>query len=782
MTETEIELGHIRAGNTANLTVTHWGAYRAVTRDGRLIDLVPVETDDDPSPISKNMIDTLDASNRISRPMVRRGFLEGGAKARSGVRGADPFVEIDWDQAETLVANELARVKREHGNEAIFAGSYGWASAGRFHHAQSQIHRFMKLHGGYVDSVNTYSFGADEVILPHVFVDHWAMMGGAATSWPSIVQNSELVVSFGGLPLKNAQVSNGGTGRHVQRGYMRAARARGVRFVNISPLRGDMDDELNAEWIAVRPGSDVALMLGLAHTLVASALHDHSFLERYCVGFERFMPYLMGTTDGQPKDAEWAAAITELPAEQIRTLARDMAARRTMITASWSLQRSDHGEQSWWMALTLAAMLGQIGLLGGGVGFGYSSENAYGNHTGYFPWTALPQGENPVKRFIPVARIADMLLNPGDSFDYNGASYTYPDVRLVYWIGGNPFHHHQDLNRLLRAWQRPQTIIVHEPWWNPLAKHADIVLPATTTLERNDLFCTPIDGYAWPMKQVVEPRGAARNDFDIFTGIAHRLGIGEAFTGGRNEASWIRFLYEESARRGRERGIEFPSFEAFWENGFVVPPPEKPQVLLEGYRADPAASPLDTPSGRIEIFSETIESFGYPDCRGHPMWFEPAEWLGAPAANEHPLHLVSNQPRTKLHSQMDHGAYSRGDKVCGREAITMNPADAAQRGIGDGDLVRVFNRRGACFAGVRLSAGIRVGVVQMATGAWYDPAEPGHIGSVCKHGNVNVLTLDKGTSRLAQACAANACLVEVERWDEPAPPTTAFDPPEILKT
>jgi biotin/methionine sulfoxide reductase len=185
--------------------------------------------------------------------------------------------------------------------------------------------------------------------------------------------------------------------------------------------------------------------------------------------------------------------------------------------------------------------------------------------------------------------------------------------------------------------------------------------------------------------------------------------------------------------------------------------------MLAAFRADPETNRLKTPSGKIEIFSERIASFGYDDCPGHAVWPEPAEWLGAKAADRHPLHMLSDQPADKLHSQLDHSPHARAIKVKGRQPITMHPDDAAARGIADGDLVRVFNDRGACLAAARLSDRIRRSVVRLSTGAWFDPADAGSNLPLEKHGNPNALTLDVGASRLSQGCIAQTCLVEIER-------------------
>lgn len=752
---------------------SHWGAFEVEVADGRVVATHSFSRDPRPSPIVHSVPDATYHATRIRQPMVRSGWLEGTSRGPTDRRGAEPFVSVSWERAFDLVADELVRVRREHGNESIFAGSYGWASAGRLHHAPTLLHRFMNLFGGFTSSVNSYSNACGEVILPHVLG-----RGVRTTSWPVIVANTELMVAFGGLALKNSQVQSGGCGEHTVEGSLRAARAGGAEFVCITPLRDDVADFLDAEVLAPRPNTDVAIMLGLAHTLVAEDLHDRDFLRRYCVGFEHFRPYLLGATDGQPKDAEWAASVSGLDAEQIRRLARRMAGRRTLVSCSLSTQRQDHGEQAYWMAVTLAAMLGQLGLPGGGFGYSYGAVNGTGNPS---PRVRAPRpgaGPNPVTSFIPSSRITDLLLEPGRTIDYNGRKLTFPDIRLVYWCGGNPFHHHQDINRLLRGWQRPDTIITHEIWWTASARHADIVLPATTTLERNDLGANVEDRFLLAMQQAIPPVGHARSDYDIFTGLAGRLGFAKEYTEDRTEMDWLRHIYAGIVENAAAQDIEMPDFDGFWERGYFEFPPERtPTVMLEEFRADPDAHALSTPSGKVEIFSERIDSFGYPDCPGHPAWMEPAEWLGSDLARRFPLHLTATQPKTRLHSQLDCGSGSQASKVAGREPIAIHPEDAAARGIADGDAVRVYNDRGACLAGAVLSDRIRRGVVQLATGAWYDPLEPGRIGTLEIHGNPNVLTRDVGSSKLAQGPSAHTALVEIERFDGELPELRVFTPP-----
>lgn len=284
------------------------------------------------------------------------------------------------------------------------------------------------------------------------------------------------------------------------------------------------------------------------------------------------------------------------------------------------------------------------------------------------------------------------------------------------------------------------------------------------------------------MQKAVSPVGNARNEYDIYSDLADLLGFRDAYTDGRNEMDWLRHMYDVARQKAARKNHDMPDFDTFWKDGYIeFPANDTPSILFEGFREDPDRMPLKTPSGKIELFSETIDGFGYDDCPGHPAWIEPAEWLGAKKAESHPLHMLSNQPRHRLHSQMDFGAASQSSKIAGREPVQIHPDDAAQRGIADGDIVRLHNDRGACLAGAVVTDNVRPGVVSLSTGAWFDPLDASHIGSVDKHGNPNVLTLDKGTSKLGQCCTAQSALVEIERYDGDAPPITAYDQPATTK-
>ena len=211
-----------------------------------------------------------------------------------------------------------------------------------------------------------------------------------------------------------------------------------------------------------------------------------------------------------------------------------------------------------------------------------------------------------------------------------------------------------------------------------------------------------------------------------------------------------------------------------------LPTAPPPPAMFGAFRDDPAGHPLRTASGKVHLASDEIARFGYDDCPGHPTWMEPTEWLGSPRTAVYPIHMLSSQPATRLHSQYDNGAFSLASKIQGREPLAMNPHDAAARGIAEGDVIRVFNDRGAFLAGARLNDGLRRGVAQIATGAWYDPIEPGTPGTLDVHGNPNMVTPDRPTSQMAQGPSAQSALVEIEKFTGALPPIRCFTPPATV--
>ena len=375
-----------------------------------------------------------------------------------------------------------------------------------------------------------------------------------------------------------------------------------------------------------------------------------------------------------------------------------------------------------------------------------------------------------------------MLLNPGKEFDFNGKTEKYPEVKLAYWVGGNPFVHHQDRNRMVEAWKKLETFIVQDFQWTPTARHADIVLPATTAFERNDI--EAVGDYSsraiMAMKKVIDPVFESRTDYDIFAAISEKLGKGNEFTEGKSEMDWIKSFYEDALKQAKEKKIEMPDFDSFWNGDGVIEFPVtegKNFVRHAAFREDPLLNPLGTPTGLIEIYSKNIEKMNYDDCGPHPMWMEPAERLGGPTT-KYPLHVDTAHPNGRLHSQLCGTSLRETYQVAGHEPCLINTADAAQRGIKDGDVVRVFNDRGQILAGAKVSDAVRPGVLRVSEGGWYDPLEGGKPGTLCRYGDVNVLTMDIGSSKLGQGNCGHSASADVEKYQGPQVTVEVFSTPK----
>ncbi|PYG27858.1 molybdopterin-dependent oxidoreductase [Pelagimonas varians] len=760
------------------VNASHFGAGYFKIEGGRVVGIRPHEADYVANEMVESLSSWVNAADRVQYPMVRKGFLENGKDSDRTRRGQDEYVRVTWDEAYDLVASELTRVKEEHGNSSIFGGSYGWKTPGLMHHSFNNLYRLLNLHGGFVDDVNSYSTGAIRVIMPYA-------LGGSysnGTAWPKTIEKTELIVFWGSNPETTCRIG-WSVPDHKGMKYLRDFKATGKPSIVVDPIHNATAKLLDSDWVAPRQGTDVAMMMGIAHTLLDEGLHDQDFLDEYTEGFDQFAVYLRGEEDGVVKSAEWASEICGVPADKLRDMARLMASKRTLIQMGWSIQRQHHGEQGPWMAFTLACMLGYVGLPGGGADFTmhYANSGTPKSNVPAFPGFSAGEGSKDMPAPIPVSRVPWVMGNPGAKYDYNGTEYTAPDLRLVYWAGGNPFHHHQERNQHLEYWHKPETIIVNELFWTATARHADIVLPVSTNLERNDMsmFGRSNNGLV-AMKQVIEPMYESRTDYQIFTEIAKRLGYEDDYTEGLDEMGHLRNFYEKGRAKAAENGVDMPDFDTFWNDEpmqiFPTSKEAEEHVQFAKTREDPLLNPRGTPSGRFEIYSRKIADYNYDDCPAHPTWMEPIERLGGAMSDRYPLAVNSQHPVNRLHSQLNNTDLRHSYEVGGREPITMNPVDAEARGLKDGDIVRVFNDRGQVLAGLVISEEIAPDHVRICQGGWYDPAEPGVPGTLCKHGDVNVLMPDIGTSKLAQGNCGHTAQAEVEKYESDIPDLGIFKP------
>ncbi|HCG8579020.1 trimethylamine-N-oxide reductase TorA [Vibrio parahaemolyticus] len=778
---------------TWKVTGSHWGAFRAHIYAGKVQEIKPLELDKNPTEMLNGIKGIIYSPSRVRYPMVRLDWLK-KHKYSADTRGNNRFIRVTWDEALDLFYRELERVQKEYGPWALHAGQTGWNQTGSFNNCTAHMQRAVGMHGNFITKVGDYSTGAGQTIMPYVLGSTEVYAQG--TSWSEILENSDNIILWANDPVKNLQVGwNCET--HESFKYLAELKekvAKGeINVLSVDPVKNKTQRYLENDHLYINPMTDVAFMLAVAHVLYNENLYDKKFIDTYCLGFEEFIPYVQGKTkDKVEKTPEWAAAICGVKADKIREFARMLVSGRTQILMGWCIQRQEHGEQPYWAAAVVAAMVGQIGLPGGGISYGHHYSSIGVPSTGFagpggFPRN-LDQGMKPkwdnndfngYSRTIPVARWIDCLLEPGKEINYNGGKVKLPDFKMMVISGCNPWHHHQDRNRMKKAFRKLQTVVTIEFAWTATCRFSDIVLPACTQWERND-----IDVYGSysnkgliAMHRLVDPLFQSKPDFQIMSELTQRFGRREEYTRGMSEMEWIESLYND-CKKANEGKFEMPEFNEFWEKSVLDFGEGKPWVRHADFRKDPELNPLGTPSGFIEITSRKIGRYGYEHCQEHPMWFEKSERShGGPGSDKYPFWLQSCHPDKRLHSQMCESEEFRATyAVQGREPVYINPIDAKAKGIKDGDLVRVFNGRGQLLAGAVLTDSYPRGVIRIEEGAWYGPLNEKE-GAICTYGDPNTLTQDIGSSELAQATSANTCIVDFEKFTGKVPPVTSFGGP-----
>ncbi|ELB2775539.1 trimethylamine-N-oxide reductase TorA, partial [Vibrio parahaemolyticus] len=752
---------------TWKVTGSHWGAFRAHIYAGKVQEIKPLELDKNPTEMLNGIKGIIYSPSRVRYPMVRLDWLK-KHKYSADTRGNNRFIRVTWDEALDLFYRELERVQKEYGPWALHAGQTGWNQTGSFNNCTAHMQRAVGMHGNFITKVGDYSTGAGQTIMPYVLGSTEVYAQG--TSWSEILENSDNIILWANDPVKNLQVGwNCET--HESFKYLAELKekvAKGeINVLSVDPVKNKTQRYLENDHLYINPMTDVAFMLAVAHVLYNENLYDKKFIDTYCLGFEEFIQYVQGKTkDKVEKTPEWAAAICGVKADKIREFARMLVSGRTQILMGWCIQRQEHGEQPYWAAAVVAAMVGQIGLPGGGISYGHHYSSIGVPSTGFagpggFPRN-LDQGMKPkwdnndfngYSRTIPVARWIDCLLEPGKEINYNGGKVKLPDFKMMVISGCNPWHHHQDRNRMKKAFRKLQTVVTIEFAWTATCRFSDIVLPACTQWERND-----IDVYGSysnkgliAMHRLVDPLFQSKPDFQIMSELTQRFGRREEYTRGMSEMEWIESLYND-CKKANEGKFEMPEFNEFWEKSVLDFGEGKPWVRHADFRKDPELNPLGTPSGFIEITSRKIGRYGYEHCQEHPMWFEKSERShGGPGSDKYPFWLQSCHPDKRLHSQMCESEEFRATyAVQGREPVYINPIDAKAKGIKDGDLVRVFNGRGQLLAGAVLTDSYPRGVIRIEEGAWYGPLNEKE-GAICTYGDPNTLTQDIGSSELAQA-------------------------------
>lgn len=754
----------------------HWGPFNAVVKDGVLIGVQPLtELDAMPTKmLTEGLLGRLYDKTRVMYPMVRKSYLENPkGDTKPHLRGKEPFVRVSWDEALALAADAILSTAETYGNEALFSSSYGgWSNAGIFR-PQVLQGRLFGLIGGHTTTSGDYSGGASQVSLPHVIGD--MEVYSAQTAWEVMADNTEVMVWVGCDPWKNNRIEYR-VADHQMYPRWKKIQERGVHFISINPQYTTTDEAMDSEWVKIVPNTDTALFSAMGYHVYTNDLHDQPYLEKYTVGSDKYLAYLLGKdADGSPaKTPEWASGITGIPAEKIVEMAELFASKRTQFAGAWSLQRAHHGEMTHWAIINFAAMIGKIGKPGEGVGFSWHYGNGGMPQSGQSLPAGMSQGRNPVKTRCPASRISEMILNPGKKYTRDGTEHVYPEVKLIYNAGNNFMSHQQNTNELLAAMNKNvNTVICQDPWWCASARFADIVFPAASTLESDDITSggTYSNDKVYAMRQVIEPVGESLNDFEIFKRLGDQMGVGFAFTEGMTRMDVI--------KAGYARVKTDVTFDEFWEKGVLkldVPEAARGWVRHGDFYEDPVKNPLHTVSGKIEMYCETIADFNCKECPPIPKYLEPVEFLGNAKLGQ--VHVVSPHPRMRIHSQMAQSDTRKYENVKGRQHVRISVEDAQANGIKDGDLVELYNDRGAVIAGAVVSDKIMKGVASLEEGNWVQFDSKGR----CNNGSINTITTSIASSDLSQATSANTCIASLKKCIDAEEVVLAYEPPARHET
>ncbi|MDP2660894.1 MAG: molybdopterin-dependent oxidoreductase [Dehalococcoidia bacterium] len=641
---------------------------------------------------------------------------------RVGERGEGRFQRIPWDEALDSVAGEMRRIKETHGTQAILNLRGAGSLDGILHRTPNLADRFFNSFGGQTAIRGIISWeGA-------TFATRSTLGFSPPPPGPESLLQSRLVIMWGLNPSEPIF----GTNTNY---YLALAKERGCKFVFVDPRFTDSAAALADQWIPILPGTDTAMLVAMATVLIQEGLCNETFLSRYTFGYDRFRDYCLGMDDGIPKTPTWAEGICRVPAATISWLARQYATSRPAdLRGGWAPGRTAFGEEFHRACIALAAITGNIGIPGGGPG-AWLPQN--------FPSTLgvsfLPSLANSTGKSIVAWRWADAVLQ--------GTAGGYPsDIKMVYSLGGDRLNQCADVNKGIEALKKVEFVVVQDQFITPMARFADIVLPAATHFEREDIQVPHIQGhYLIYNHQVIEPPEDSKSDLEILTSLAQRLGV--AGFNDKTDRQWLAELMKGAPVDGR----------ALSAQGVYRLAPPRPQVPLQEFIEDPEKYPLPTPSGKIELFSRAVAQRQQSLLPPVPQYIQDWEGPGSPVAEKYPLLLITCHSRTRVNSTFDNVPWLRELEP---HALWMNSADASARGISDGQTVRVFNDIGTVIITVRSTERIMPGVVNIYQGAWYQPDEQGRDRGGC----VNVLCKD--TLSPAEAAATNAVLVEVAGWEE----------------
>ena len=658
---------------------------------------------------------------------------------RIGERGQGKFRRISWDEALDTVADEIIRIRDKYGSASILRLRMVGDAVNL--HTPTQMDKVLSLTGGFTATWGTTSFQGGVYAQQATYGTHYT----CNTRDDLVI--SRLIIMWGWNPASTI------TGVNTN-WYLAQAREAGARIVAVDPRYTDSAATFAHQWIPIRPGTDGAMLLAMAYVMIKESLQNQRFLDTYTLGFDKFKDYVTGKEDAVAKTSEWAEAITGVSATTIQSLAREYATTiPSALMAGVAPGRTAYGEQYHRIAITLAAMTGNVGIHGGdAAGRAWESVIPHGGYPYQMPRSR--DTGNPIEKLAPLPpkgsppRYRASMVHWCDVPDFieRGRAGGYlADCRLIAVVNCSYVNAFPNVNRIVRALksEKVEFIFIQEQFITPTARFADIVLPTNTFMERNDI----VDGVGLAFygyaKQAIESLGESKSELEIAGLLASRLGI-SGFSD-RTEEDWLREMVENS---------EIPDNERFKREGTYRVDLKEPYVAFKEQVEDPTSNPFPTTSGKIEIYSQQWDELNHPGLPAIPKYIETWESRNDPTVANYPLQLITTHFKRRANAQFDNIPWLRELEP---QAVLINSADAEARGICDGDMVRVFNDRGRIIILARVTERIMPGVVDVPNGAWYDSDEEGSDRGGC----ANVLTRDSYSP--GGAFPYNTCLVEVQK-------------------
>ena len=838
--------------------MTNGGPVFIYVKNDKIIRITPIEFDDkDPetwtisargktfkpprkttlAPHGMNWKSMVYSPDRLLYPMKRVDFNVNGKRNQKN-RGISGYERISWDEALNIVTNEIKRVKKDHGPGAI-VNSHG------SHHTWGNV--------GYYLSANFKFINAVGMTRVHHNPDSWeGWYWGAAHHWggslrvgqsetygtvEDLLKEAEMVVFWASNPegTSGAYGSFEGT---IRRKWLKEL---DIDIVHVDPFYNDSCQFLGGKWLPTKPTSSPALAMAIAYVWIKEDLYDKEFVKNRTVGFDKWKDYILGKEDKIEKTPEWAAEETGLAAKDIRALARKWGNRKVYLAAGgWGnghggACRNQTGIQWARSLVCLIAMqgIGKPGVNMGNLQWGTPVDNnfyfpgyAEGGISGDLHHTAMSvelyqrmpqlQSLNTVEQSIPRLWLPEAIMNgkaegyvwDGKSIEaqFNKVSYPkpgYSPVKMLYKYGGSMFGTMPDSNRHIKMYQSEnlEFVVNQAIWMEGETKYADLILPACTNFEREDISeWAALGGYAHHgqtqlnnrvaifQHKAIEPLGESKSDYKIFSMICERLGLSAYFTEGISEIDWARRIFDSS---------DLPkiiSWEEFVRKGYAVIPPNKkehrdplswnwyyenrkkdvpePMPLPSDYK-DEYLKGIQTQSGKIEFEASSLKRFDANDPERPPIVkYNPAFKINN--KSKYPIMMLTPHPRYSFHTQGDAKDTFINDisdhrvNVDGYDywVIRINSKDALKRKIKNNDLVKVFNDQGAVICAAQVTDRIMESSAHgYESCAKYDPlGKPGE--SPDRGGMLNLLTPKKTQIKKAHSMGNSTALVQIELWDK----------------